>query len=120
MSDLLILSVFSKNMLENPNDRVKRTNVTADEVRKLAPRGANCYVKTEAIAKRIEKNLGVPVRYLGTKYLQFSPGTTIIVASETHGGVENLDGGLSYCKVEVLSCKPSLVELLFPHSFIYR
>jgi hypothetical protein len=120
MSDLIILSVFSKNMLENPNDRVIRTNITSAEVRKMAPRGATCYVKTAAIAQRIERDLGLSIRYLGTKYLQFSPGTTIIVASETHGGVENLEGGLSYSKVEILSCKPSLVELLFPHSFIHR
>lgn len=120
MSDIIILSVFSKNMLENPNSRVKRTNITADEVRKLAPRGANCYVKTAAIAERIEKNLGVPIRYLGTKYLQFSPGTTIIVASETHGGVEISNGGISYCKVEILSEQPSILELLFPPTFMSR
>lgn len=95
MSVLLILSVFSENMLKDPQQSsVKISNVSKEYVKSLAPRGASSHVKNEELSQKISEDIGVPIRYLGTKYLQFSPGDSFVVATKAPHGFE-------YKKIEV-------------------
>lgn len=111
MSDLLILSVFSDNMLADQRYYAQKKDISKEDVIRMAPRGVSTYVKTEAISNSIQQDLGLPVRYLGTKYLQFSPGDTVVVASNT-------PQGFKYTLVRVLPKKPfNLAEFFMSQTY---
>jgi len=111
MSDLLILSVFSEHMLADPKYYAQKKDISKEDVIRMAPRGVSTYVKTEAISNSIQQDLGLPVRYLGTKYLQFSPGDTVVVATNT-------PQGFKYTLIRVLPKKPfNLAEFFMSQTY---
>lgn len=103
----LLLSMFSRNMLADPNLISEMSSITKEEAASELRRGAESYMPSKSLVEAVNNDLGTKVQYCGTTYLQLGAGQRAVIPTlQGQGESEHI----RYTLVTIRSSRPSFLR----------